>query len=308
MKKTGLIILALIILSGIGTLIYSHVRFGRNTLPPQYFLPSKSSPATANLDHVIIIMEENKPKGSIIGNADAPYINKLAGSYAQAPNYYAVTNPSLPNYLALTSGTTAGIANDCNPPGGSCTANVQNIADRLEQGGKNWKEYAESMPQPCYAINSGDYAVKHNPFMYYSDIRDNGTRCKSHVVPFSQFTQDLSANKLPDYSFITPNLCDDMHNCPVAAGDSWLARQVPAILASDAFKNHNSLLVITWDEGNTGNNNVPIIFAGPAVKQHFTSAIYYSHYSLLHTIEDNWKLPPLTKNDASAPTMTALLR
>lgn len=305
----GAIVILVLVLVG-GAVAYSRLRNGRLTLPPQYYqhqsIPTANVPA---FDHVVIIVEENKPREEIIGNPAAPYINHLAQTYAQAVHYYAVTNPSLPNYVALTSGTTAGITNDCNPPGTTCRANVANIADRLEQGGKSWKMYAESMPGPCDASNSGDYAVKHNPFMYYPDISGDSARCNAHVVPFSQLLADLATTaSLPDYAFISPNLCNDMHNCSVQTGDGWLARYVPQIFGSPAFARQRSLLIIVWDEGNNSNNNVAAIFAGPAAKRGFVSQRYYSHYSLLRTIEHNWHLAPLTQNDRTAPLMTDMLQ
>lgn len=265
--------------------------------------------ADASFDHIVIIVEENKPSSQIIGNPAAPYINKLASDYSLATNYFAVAHPSLPNYLALTSGTTAGITNDCNPPSASCQALVKNIVDEIERSGRTWKFYGESMPNPCGMLNSGDYAVKHNPFVYYPAIRDDAKRCAQHDVPFSQFADDLkSVGTLPDYVFISPNLCNDMHNCPVATGDAWLARYAPQILQSPAFTTQRSLLVITWDEGDNLDNHIPAIFAGSAAKKGYQSNTVYTHYSLLHTIEQVWKLAPLTNNDKTAPVMTDMLR
>jgi hypothetical protein len=317
-KRFITIAIVLLLILGLGGIVaYNHYRNGRNTLPRQYYESYKNhkqqttsaASATTPLDHVVIIALENKPQASIIGNPNAPYVNQLAGSNARATNYYAVTNPSLPNYIALTSGTTAGITSDCNPPGGACVANVPNIADSLEQAGKTWKEYAESMPQPCYAGNSGAYAVKHNPFLYYPDILNNGGRCNAHVVPFGGLASDLtSVDTLPSYVFITPNTCNDMHDCSVATGDTWLSQQVPKILGSPAFTLQHSLLVIVWDEGNNSNNNVPVIFAGSAAKQDYITDTYYSHYSLLRTIENNFGLTPLTHNDTSATPMADMLR
>jgi hypothetical protein len=260
------------------------------------------------LDHVVIIVEENKPSQAIIGNGDAPYINKLATDYALAANYQAVTHPSLPNYLALTSGTNAGITNDCNP-GANCTAHVSNIADRIGQSGRSWKMYAEDMPAACTAQNSGRYAVKHNPFMYYPGVTDDKPSCAAHVVPFTQLGEDLkSTSGLPNYAFISPNMCSDMHDCPVAAGDAWLSRQVPKILTSPAFTTQNSLLVIVWDEGDDNSNKVSTIFAGPGAKKAYKSDVAFDHYSLLHTIESLWSLAPLTDNDRTAPVMSDMLK
>lgn len=130
-----------------------------------------------------------------------------------------------------------------------------------------------------------------------------------HVVPLTGLGEDLkTASSLPNYVFISPNLCNDMHDCPVATGDDWLAREVPEILASPAFTTQNSLLVVTWDEGDGGNNNVPTIFAGPAARQAYKSTLPYSHYSLLHTVESLWGLAPLTDNDRNAPIMGDLLK
>ena len=269
---------------------------------------SARNPAGA-LDHVVIIVEENKPATSILGNADAPYLNTLATDSAVAVNYTAVTHPSLPNYLAMTGGTTAGITDDCNPPGGRCQARVPSIAGEIDASGRTWKMYAEGMPAPCAKSNSGTYAVKHNPFLYYPSVTKDTAYCAAHVVPFTQLSRDLaSASGLPDYAFISPDLCNDMHDCSVRTGDAWLSHVVPTILASAAFTGRNSLLVITWDEGSRSDNAVSTIFAGPAAKTGYRSEVAYNHYSLLHTIEQAWGLAPLTDHDSGAPTMADLLR
>ncbi len=229
-----------------------------------------------------------RPASDILGNAAAPYINKLAADSALAGNYQALAHPSLPNYIALTSGTNAGITDDCSP-GGDCTAAVPSVVDRIEQSGRSWKMYAESMPAPCVAKNSGTYAVRHNPFMYYPGVTRDKNYCAAHVVPFSQLAPDLaSATTLPNYVFISPDLCNDMHDCSIGTGDGWLSRYVPLILASPGFSAQKSLLVITWDEGGDENNSVGAIFAGPAAKNGYRSETAYSHYSLLHTIETSW--------------------
>jgi phospholipase C len=267
-----------------------------------------STDLATGLQHVVIIMEENKPASAVLGNAAAPYLNRLAGEFSVATHYRAVSHPSLPNYLAITSGTTAGITSDCNPPGAFCEASVANIADRIIASGRSWKMYAESMPAPCWQRNSGRYAVKHNPFLYYPSVTRDPAYCSSHDVPYSRFAQDLAtASSLPNYSFVSPDLCNDMHDCSVATGDAWLAREVPRILNSPAFSRQNSLLIITFDEADTPGNAVLCIFAGPAAKRGYTSSTPYSHYSILRTLEDAWGLTPLTRNDATATPMTAML-
>lgn len=271
--------------------------------------PTATPRAVPALDHVVIIVEENKPETRVIGNPEAPYLNSLAQQYASAADYEAITHPSLPNYLALTGGTTAGITSDCHP-GGDCQAQGPSIADAVQRSGRTWRMYAEDMPAPCATRDSGDYAVKHNPFVYYPAITRDERACASHVVPLTELGGDLAtADSLPDYAFISPNLCHDMHDCSIATGDAWLARQVPAILGSPAFTTQRSLLVITWDEGDESNNTVPLVVAGPAARTGgYRSTVPYSHYSLLRTVEVAWGLPALEADDRDAPAMADLLR
>ncbi len=277
-------------------------------LPSSNHLPKTPSNQLTSLDHIFIIVEENKPLNSIINNPSASYINYLAKRYALATNYYAVAHPSLPNYLALTSGSTDGISTDCNPPSAGCEVNVQNIADQIKASGRTWKEYAESMPSNCYAYNSGEYVTKHNPFIYYTDIINNPKRCQADVVPFSQLKTDLqSVSTTPNYAFITPNVCNDMHDCSVSIGDTWLQQNVPMILNSKAFTTQNSLLIITWDEGYATTNHVATLLIGSNVKQGLQLTGNYSHYSLLHTIENAWGLPPLTNSVTQSPVVKDFL-
>ena len=274
-------------------------------------LPGESSGSQAAvpaLSHIFIIVMENESGHSIIGNSAAPYINELAHHYALATDYSALYHPSLPNYIALTSGSNQGITDDRSPPTAGYAVNAVNIADRIEASGRTWKLYGESMPAPGYADNAGLYATRHVPFLYYQDILGNAARRKRHVVPYTRLAVDMrSAATTPDYAFIVPNTVDDMHDSSIAVGDAWLSRNVPAILRSPAFTTSPSLLVITWDEGSAGDNHVAAILAGSAVRQHYRSIRPYTHYSLLHTIEVAWRLQPLTANDAAAATMGEFL-
>ncbi len=307
----GLLLILVLVAAVISLLVYSHRQTSHSQPAATKSISTAQVPQAKpaqTISHIFIIMDENETAASIIGNPSAPYINSLAQKYALATNYSAVTHPSLPNYLAITSGSTDGISTDCNPPSAGCEVNVKNIADEIEASGRTWKEYAESMPSNCYTYNAGEYATKHNPFVYYTDIVSNATRCNSHVVPFTQLSSDLSSiSTTPNYAFITPNLCNDMHDCGISAGDSWLSKYVPMILNSKAFITQKSLLIITWDEGTLANNSVATIFAGNAAKSSFKSTAAFNHYSILHTIEYLWGLSPLTNNDSQAPVMTNLL-
>ena len=255
-------------------------------------------------DHVFVVVMENHSYSEIIGNPAAPYINSLASSGASATNYYAVAHPSLPNYLALTGGATFGVASDC----ATCWVASGNLGDRVEGVGKTWKTYMESIPSPCYVGDSSPYFQKHDPLIYFNDIRTSASRCQSHVVGYTQLATDLrSTSSTPNYAFISPNICSDMHDCTIATGDQWLQRQVPGILASAAFKTQRSLLVLTWDEDDSSSSNhVPLILIGTGVAPGGRSAVTYNHYSLVHTIELALGLPTLTSNDANQAPITDL--
>ena len=270
-----------------------------------FLVPAHATPVRAatvpSFDHVFVVVMENKSYGAIIGSSAAPYINSLRQAGGLATSYYAVSHPSLPNYLALTGGSTYGITSDCT----TCWVAASNIADNLEANGKTWKAYEESMPSPCFVGDSYPYVQKHDPFIYFNNIRTNATRCQSHVVPYSQLATDLSATSTtPAYSFITPNMCNDMHDCSVATGDSWLGQQVPKILASPAFTTQRSLLAVVWDEDDSsGANQVPLILIGSGITANLQSATGYNHYSLLKTIEVALGLPALTGSDSGAAPM-----
>jgi phosphatidylinositol-3-phosphatase len=134
--------------------------------------------------------------------------------------YYGVAHPSLPNYLALVSGSTHGIRTDCT----TCFVAGPSVADSIEAAGRSWKVYAEDLPSPGFAGPwSGGYARKHNPFMYFRDVAGDRAR-RSRIVPFAQLARDVRAQELPDFALVVPNLCHSMHDCSVGVGDAWLRR------------------------------------------------------------------------------------
>ena len=263
-----------------------------------------ATPAIPTLDHVFVIVMENHSYGEIIGSGAAPYINGLLGQSALATNYVAVSHPSLPNYLALSGASTFNITSDCT----TCWVNASNLGDRVESAGKSWKGHMESMPSTCFVGDSYPYVQKHDPFIYFNNIRTNTSRCQSHVVPYTQLGTDLkSASTTPSFGWITPNMCNDMHDCSVAQGDVWLEQQVPAILNSAAFKTQKSLLAITWDEDDgSASNQVPLLLLGNGVQPNHASAVAYNHYGLLHTIESSLGLATLNSTDAGAATLNDL--
>jgi hypothetical protein len=263
--------------------------------------PGSSRPAP-RLERVVVIVMENKSCSAVIGSRDAPYLNRLARRSAFAARSFALTQPSLPNYLALTGGSTFGITTDCT----GCRVRATNLVDQLERAHVSWKAYMEGMPAPCYrGAQAGLYVKRHNPFAYYADIVSSPSRCR-RVVPFTQLRADLARRALPRFAWITPNLCHDMHSCPVRDGDRFLSRLVPELARAVGPR---GAIVITWDEGSAFGRHIPTIVAGPAARAGARSSIRYDHYSLLRTIEDAFGLPHL--RGAARPStrpLTALLR
>jgi hypothetical protein len=264
--------------------------------------------------HVIWIWMENHSYGSIIGSRAAPYVNSLAARCGLATNYHNISHPSLPNYVGGTSGlgftSLQKFTPDCDPTAGCRTA-----APSIFSQGETWKAYEESMPAGCGARNSGEYAVRHNPPPYYSAL----TGCSGSDVPYSQLATDLAARKLPAFSFITPNLIDDMHDGTIADGDHWLARNLPTILDSPEYKNGSTAVFVTWDEGaggtvrNCATNaadvgcHVAAIVISPSTKVGTRSGKLFNHYSLLGTAEQLLGLPKLGRA-ASFPTLMSAFR
>lgn len=276
--------------------------------------PTPTAPALAAVpafDHIYVIVMENKEEGSIVGNPDAPYLNQLIHQHGLATNYTAVTHPSQPNYIALWSGSTQGVLDD-----GVHRVEAQHLGDQIENAGKSWKVFAQNLPVVDSAGNPicftgaaasngpdgpGTYARKHEPAITFVNVSNNTSRCEAHITDFSHF--DPAAANL---ELIIPNLCNDMHDCGVKTGDSWLQSWLPShILNTSTWSNSNSALFITWDEGsgNTGGGGkVATIVVSKQTLAGFTSDVPHNHYSLLRTIEQAWGLGCL-KESCSANTL-----
>jgi hypothetical protein len=253
--------------------------------PPSGPCGTASTPPNG-YDHVIWVWMENKAYSSVVGSGNAPYENSLANSCGLATNYHATTHPSLPNYIAATSGDYWGIADDNGP--GSHPLAVPSIYSQVRAAGKTWRDYEESATGNCPLSSSGQYAVKHDPAPYYTGVR---TDCQSWDMPLGTTTSgnlrnDLNNNTLPDYAFITPNLCNDTHDCSVATGDAWLQNWLPLIFASPAYQAGRTALILTWDENDgSAGNQIPAIVVSPSTVPGTRSSTAFNHYSLLKTTE-----------------------
>ena len=262
--------------------------------------PAPAANGVPRFDHVVLVMFENHSASSIYGSAQAPYINSLASNGAKFTQSFAIEHPSEPNYLDLFSGSNQGVTDDSCPH----TFSSDNQAAELIGAGLTFGGYSEGLPAVgSTACTSGRYARKHNPWVNFTNVpaADN--------VPFSSFPTDFT--RLPTVSWVVPDLCDDMHDCAISVGDSWLQTNLGAY--AQWATTHNSLLIVTFDEDDSlGNNNIATVFYGANVK----TGVYgehINHFNVLRTMEDIYATPyagaaatatPITDVWASSPTPT----
>jgi phosphatidylinositol-3-phosphatase len=261
---------------------------------PAPSFPGRSDVPASTRSHVVTIVMENHELGRVIGSPDAPYANRLARRYGLATQSFGMRHPSLPNYLALTSGSTHGITSDCT----GCHVGGRNLVDQLETAHVSWRAYLEGLPRPCFTgASSGRYAKKHDPFAYYDDVVSNPSRC-GRIVPFDRLAGDLRTHRLPTYAYIAPDLCHDTHDCPTATGDAFLRRVVPGLLRGIG---PHGFVVITYDEGDSDagccggakGGRIATIVAGPGVRRGARDSHPVDQVGVLRTVEAALGLPAL---------------
>ena len=271
--------------------------------------PAVAVSVANHVKNVFVIVMENSNWSSIKGSSAAPYINgTLLPQAAHAENYLNVPNlhPSLPNYLWLEGGTNFGVLDDGTPSVHPLTGK-QHLTALLEAAGVSWKAYEEDIDGTgCPLDYVNDYAPKHDPFVYFTDV-SGSPDCVAHVRPYGELAADLEKDTVPQYSFITPNLCDDMHDCGVAAGDAWLSREVPHILGSKAFQEGGALF-ITWDESEGSNVPIGFIALSPLAKPGYSGTVGYTHSSTLRTLEEIFGVSPMLGDAANATDLADLFR
>ncbi len=286
-----------------------------------------------NFQHVFVIMMENTGFNSLIGNTNAPWINGAARAHGLATSYFGVTHPSQPNYVAATAGI-QGADSDADE-----TLSVPNIVDQLESSGKTWKAYMQSLSlcvtKLDHACGNQLYERKHNSFVSFADVQSSPARM-ANIVDLSQLNTDLAAGTVPDYVWISPDQCNDMHGrvgptsdaCSfshvqglISTGDAFLSSIVSAITSSSAWTG-NSAIFITWDETDfpfvdvsgccdavPGGGHVVTLVISHSDHAARTSNVSYNHYSMLRTIQDGWHLGCLgfTCDTAHVPAMSDLV-
>ncbi len=285
--------------------------------------PDASAPdggeATHAIKTVFLILMENHNWSSIEGSSSAPYLNSLLAQSAHAENYYenpSAVHPSEPNYIWLESGDNLGITSDDDPAINYQTT-TSHLTTLLGAAGVSWRAYVENIDgTSCPVVSEGLFAPKHTPMLFFSDVVGSPPSAKSapciaHVRPYTELAGDLEASTTAQYNFITPNLCDDMHNgsgcssSEVKNGDTWLSKQVPAILASKAYQDGGALF-ITWDESESGEHPIGMIVLSPYAKVGYSNSTRYYHSSMLRTVQEIFGVTPLLRDAANRPSLEDL--
>jgi phosphatidylinositol-3-phosphatase len=272
----------------------------------------------------LIVMENHNWTGDgsldIYGNPAAPYINYTLlpeASYARDYNNPPGMHPSLPNYLYLEAGDSLGTKGHDGDPSQYPQSTTNHLTTLLEKSGISWHAYEEDITGTnCPLGDEGAldaegshlYEPRHDPFVFFDDQTDNlnpkSTECISHIRPFSELDADLKNNTVARYNFITPDMCDDMHDScdgdPIAHGDAWLKDHLPAILGSTAYRS-GGVVLITWDEANKGDGPIPMIVLSPYAKgNHYSNSTYYTHASTLRTLQEIFGVYPYIRYAGSA--------
>jgi len=258
--------------------------------------PVPSTPgALPRPDHVLLVIFENKAYQQVIGSESAPFLTSLAQAGANFTNAHGEQHPSQPNYIAQLAGSTHGVDDD------SCPRNLgdqPNLARQLLDNGDTFGGYSEDQPGVGFTgctSSDGRYARKHNPWVDFANIPAGAN------LPLSALPVDFAA--LPTVAVVVPNMCNDMHDCPVASGDSWAGQHLSSY--RDWARTHNSLLIVTFDEDNgTAANHIPTVFLGPMVGPGDVAG-YIDHYAILRTLEDMYQLTPIG-DAATTPPITGI--
>jgi phospholipase C len=282
-------------------------------------------------DHIFLVMMENHSYNEVIGSPLTPNINALAKTYGLATSYFGVTHPSEPNYVASIGGSYFGIQDD--NPYTTHTINAPSLASQLDDAGLTWKTYQQSLPSVGYlgtrwpTTGPTLYASKHNPFLNFASVQNSPTDLQK-IVPDTQLTADLNAGYVPNFSYIVPDQCHDMHGTTGCSGDStllpegdaYVANTVNAIMSSPAWAQGNNAIVVTWDEDDFSATNAGCCDSSPGgghvativIANHgargVTDGTPYNHYSLLQTIQIAFHLGCLqnTCDTANVTPMAAL--
>jgi acid phosphatase len=224
-----------------------------------------------------------------------PYLAGLAHEFGRTTAYRAVTHPSLPNYLAVAGGSTFGVTDDLSPP--SHPIEQVSVFDAVIAAGGTAKTYAESMPEPCTLEPVGRYAVKHNPWAYFSSVTSRDD-CRRYDVPSGDpgngaLHDDVGAGALPDVGLLIPDLCNDGHDCPLSTADDWLRRWLPVIMGGPDYRAGDLVVIVTFDEDDGTADNVVLTTVIAPMISHVVTAAPLTHYSLSRFLAELGGVSPL---------------
>ncbi|KAJ5635020.1 uncharacterized protein N7484_008333 [Penicillium longicatenatum] len=267
-------------------------------------LSPTSSVAGLTFDRFVQIWLENEDYSAAIKDTNLAYLASLGITLT---NYYAITHPSQPNYVAAVGGNTFGITDDSTH---YISSSTETIVDLLEDAGVSWSLYQEDMPYSGFEANyknqktgANDYMRKHNPLMSYNSVTSDTDRL-AKSKNFTMFYKDLDNNELPQWMFITPNMTNDGHDSSLATAGLWSRNFLTPLLSNENFNTDSTLIILTFDEGlTTGTNQIYAVLLGGAVSSAQVGTkddTAYNHYSLLKTVETNWDLGNLGENDVDA--------
>lgn len=253
---------------------------------------------------VFTIVFENQNADDVLTPA-LPTFYELSQTVGRADAYISDHHPSLANYIEMTSGSTQGITTSNDPISNVQIHGEENLADQLETAGIPWRAYMESMGEPCNASTSDPYGANHNPFVYYTSLTGDPERCRERVVDFdAHFAADLAADEYR-FMWITPNRCNDMHDCPLAVGDAWLARVLEQIMASPGYQ-RGGVVFILFDEGylrlgSAAANLATLVVSPRLVSPAYVTDTRFDHRSYLATVEDIFEMPRLPTTVGATP-------
>ncbi len=283
--------------------------------------PAESAAAREShaIKTVFVVLFENKNWSDIVGNPEAPYLNSLLGTAAHAESYFdnsSAIHPSEPNYIWLEAGDNLGVRDD-NAPADNSRATTKHLVRLLDDAAISWKSYAEGIDgTTCPLVADGLFNPKHVPVLYFDDVTDSvspsSPGCIAHVRPFGELAADLASGNVAAYNFITPSLCNDMHNetgctkpSAIANGDDWLSRELPIIMASEAYKTGGAVF-LTWDESVNGESPIGMVVVSPFAKPGYVNRLHYTHSSMLRTAQQIFAVQPFLRDAADSPSLSDL--
>jgi acid phosphatase len=256
--------------------------------------PRAAAPGVPEMEHVIVVVMENRSADRVIDPKTCPFTARLAESWVYFSNSYALGRPSQPNYLALWAGSMLGVtSNDCPAPGSPFKE--ENLGHALEAAGKTWRAYSEDLPAPgsaaCKAKGSL-YTRKHAPWTQFGNLTHANER------PYSDLAMDIANKTLPNLAFVVPNNCHNTHDCSISSGDVWLKNELQPLIPAVGRR---GLVVLTWDEDDhSSDNHILTVFAGPLVNPGSVSHRRITHYTLLRTLCDGLRIAPFAEAAAES--------